>query len=66
MSSERKHHSPEEKVAILRRHLIDRVPVSTLCGEVQDEREVKAARNPVPPTLFRRSKSAAESGLSLW
>ena len=37
-----------------------------LCGEVQDEREVKAARNPVPPTLFRRSKSAAESGLSLW
>jgi transposase len=35
MSSERKHHSPEEKVAILRRHLIDRVPVSTLCDEYQ-------------------------------
>ena len=27
MSNERKHHTPEEKVAIVRRHLIDRVPV---------------------------------------
>jgi hypothetical protein len=35
MSNERKHHAPEEKVAILRRHLIDRVPVSTLCDEHQ-------------------------------
>jgi transposase-like protein len=33
MSNERKHHSPEEKVAILRRHLIDKIPVSTLCDE---------------------------------
>jgi len=30
MSNERKHHTPAEKVAILRRHLIDRIPVSTL------------------------------------
>ncbi len=33
MSNERKHHPPEEKVAILRRHLIDKVPVSNLCEE---------------------------------
>jgi transposase len=35
MSHERKHHTPEEKVVILRRHLVDRVPVSTLCDEHQ-------------------------------
>ena len=31
MNNERKHHTPEEKVAILRRHLVDKVPVSNLC-----------------------------------
>lgn len=35
MNNERKHHTPEEKVAILRRHLIEKVPVSTLCDEHQ-------------------------------
>ena len=35
MTNERKHHSPEEKVAILHRHLIDWVPVSALCEEHQ-------------------------------
>ncbi|MGD0012760.1 MAG: transposase [Terriglobia bacterium] len=43
MSNESKHHTPEEKVAILRRHLIDRVPVSTLCDEHQ-----------LHPTVFYR------------
>ena len=43
MSNERQHHTPEEKVAILRRHLIDKVPVSTLCDEQH-----------VHPTLFYR------------
>ena len=33
MNKERKHHTPEEKVTILRRHLIDKVPVSNLCEE---------------------------------
>jgi hypothetical protein len=33
MSDERKHHTPEEKVAILRRHPVGKVPVSTLCDE---------------------------------
>jgi transposase len=33
MRKERKHYSAEEKVAILRRHLLDEVPVSDLCEE---------------------------------
>ena len=33
MRKERKHYSGEEKVAILRRHLLDKVPVSDLCEE---------------------------------
>ncbi|MGB9205795.1 MAG: transposase [Terriglobales bacterium] len=33
MRKERKHYSGEEKVAILRRHLLDKVPVSNLCEE---------------------------------
>ena len=41
MRRERKHYTPEEKVSILRRHLIDKVPVSTLCEELQ-----------LQPTLF--------------
>jgi len=32
-SKQRKHYSPEQKVALLRRHLIDRIPVSELCDE---------------------------------
>src|SRR5262249_34769403 len=31
----RKNYAPSEKVAILRRHLIDRVPISDLCDEYQ-------------------------------
>jgi transposase-like protein len=41
MRKPRKHYTPVEKVAILRRHLIDRVPVSDLCDEHQ-----------LAPTLF--------------
>jgi len=33
MRKPRKHYTPAEKVAILRRHLIDKVPVSDLCDE---------------------------------
>jgi transposase len=33
MRKERNHYTPEEKVAILRRHLLDKVPVSDLCEE---------------------------------
>ena len=34
MKKERKHYSAEEKVAILRLHLLDKVPVSDLCEEL--------------------------------
>jgi transposase-like protein len=34
MRKERNHFTPEEKVAILRRHLVDKVPVSELCEEL--------------------------------
>ncbi len=43
MSSERKRHTAEEKVAILRRHLLDQVSVSNLCEE-----------NGLHPTVFYR------------
>ena len=33
MSKLRKHHTPVEKVAILRRHLVDRMPVSDVCDQ---------------------------------
>ena len=41
MRKPRKNYTPVEKVAVLRRHLIDRVPVSDLCDEYQ-----------LSPTLF--------------
>lgn len=34
MKKERKRYSAEEKVAILRRHLVDKEPISKLCDEV--------------------------------
>lgn len=34
MVRKRKNYTPEEKVAILKRHLVDRVPVSDLCDEL--------------------------------
>src|SRR5204863_154784 len=54
MSNERKHHTPEEKVTILRRHLVDKVPVSTLCDEHQ-----------IHPTVFYRwLKQFFENGVA--
>ncbi|MGO9269446.1 MAG: transposase [Terriglobia bacterium] len=43
MSNERKHHTAEEKVTVFRRHLIEKVPISTLCDEHQ-----------LHPTVFYR------------
>jgi transposase-like protein len=34
MSRTRKNYTPEEKVAILKRHLVEKVPVSDLCDEL--------------------------------
>ena len=31
MTRQRRHFSPEQKVALLREHLIDKVPVSDIC-----------------------------------
>jgi len=33
MSKHRKHLTPEEKVSLLRRHFLEKVPISTLCEE---------------------------------
>lgn len=33
MKQTRKHYTPEEKVAILRRHLLEKIPLSELCEE---------------------------------
>ena len=52
MRKPRKNYTPEEKVAILRRHLVEKVPVSDLC----DEHELA-------PTLFYRwQKTFFENG----
>jgi transposase len=34
MKKQRMHYTPEEKVAILRRHLLDKEPISKLCDEL--------------------------------
>jgi transposase len=34
MKKPRKHYTPEEKAAVLRRHLVDEVPISDLCDEL--------------------------------
>jgi len=43
MSKHRKHYTPEEKVSILRRHLVEKAPVSALCEELK-----------IQPTVFYR------------
>lgn len=35
MSKKRRHYTTEQKVAILRRHMVDKVPVSDLCNELK-------------------------------
>jgi len=34
MKKQRKHYTPEEKAAILRRHLVEGAPISDLCDEL--------------------------------
>ena len=56
MRKERKHFTPEEKVAILRRHVVDKVPVSELCEELG-----------LRPTMFYRwQKELFENGAALF
>jgi transposase len=52
MKTQRKHYTPDEKVAILRRHLLDKEPISTLCDELG-----------LKPTVFYRwQKEFFENG----
>jgi transposase len=52
MRKERKHYTAEEKVAVLRRHLLDKVPISDLCEELS-----------LKPTVFYRwQKEFFENG----
>jgi transposase len=43
MNSERRHLTPQEKVAAVKRHLLEGVPVSTVCDELG-----------IAPTMFYR------------
>jgi transposase len=52
MKKERKHYTGDMKVAILGRHLLDKVPVSDLCEEHGLE----------PTVFYRRQKESFENG----
>jgi transposase-like protein len=52
MKKQRKHYTPEEKVATLRRHLLEKEPISNLCDELG-----------LQPTVFYRwQKEFFENG----
>ena len=52
MGKHRKRHTPEEKVAILRRHLVEKVPISELCNELKLQ----------PTAFYRWLKEFFENG----
>jgi len=62
MTKERKHFTPEEKVAILRRHLADKVPVSELCEELGLRPTV--FYRPAEETVRERRRRFSVSGAS--
>ena len=52
MNSERRHLTPQEKIAALKRHLLEGVPVSTICDQLG-----------IAPTVFYRwQKELFENG----
>lgn len=52
MNSQRRHLTPQEKIAALKRHLLEAVPVSTICDQLG-----------IAPTLFYRwQKELFENG----
>jgi len=54
MKKQRKHYTPEEKVLILRRHLLEHVPISELCD-----------KHGLQPTVFYRwQKEFFENGVA--
>ena len=54
MNKQRKHYTPEEKVAILRRHLLEKEPISKLCDELGLQ----------PTVRYRWRKEFFENGAS--
>jgi transposase len=52
MKKQRKHYTPEEKVAILRRLLLDKEPISKLCDELGLQ----------PTAFYRWQKEFFENG----
>jgi transposase-like protein len=52
MKKSRKHYSPAEKVAVLRRHLLEKEPISKLCDELGLQ----------PTVFYRRQKEFFENG----
>ena len=54
MNSERRHLNPQEKIAALKRHLLEGVPVSTICDELG-----------IAPTVFYRWQKELERPRSL-
>ena len=56
MNNERRHLAPQEKIAALKRHLLEGVPVSTICDQLG-----------IAPTLFYRwQKELFENGHALF
>ncbi len=56
MKKQRKQYTPEQKLAILRRHLLEKEPISKLCDEVG-----------LQPTLFYRwQKELFENGAAVF
>jgi transposase len=52
MTKPRKNYTPKEKIAVIRRHLVDRIPVSDLCDEL----------NLRPNIFYRWQKEFFENG----
>ena len=56
MKKQRKNYTAEEKVAILRRHFLEKIPISDLCEE-----------HGLHPTMFYRwQKDFFENGAAAW
>ena len=53
MPKKRKHHTPQEKTAILREHLVNKIPVSDLCDQYG-----------LHPTLFYRWQKLMFEGMA--
>jgi transposase len=74
MKKQRKHYTPEEKVAILRRHLLENEPISKLCDELGLQPTVfyrwqkEFLRTARPPSSRKRDRTIrpTRSGSPTW